>query len=72
MFGGKPLDECGIHTVPCPYGGGEERCQRYNGDGEVAGKWMGGFPVPCPECHGRGTLAEISPAWLAGQLPSEE
>ena len=71
-FAGKPLDQCRIHTVPCPYGGQEAPCQRCNRDGEVAGQRPGGFPVGYPVCRGRGTLAPISPAWLQEQLTRPE
>ena len=51
----RPLDQCGIHTAPCPFDNVCTRCERCRGDGEVApaGK-PNGYPVGCPACGGTG------------------
>ena len=61
----KSLDCCGLHYAPCLFGGDEEPCPRCDGNGEVENNGSKGYPLWCPKCGGKGTLAKVTPEWLA-------
>ena len=62
----KPLDRCGLHYAPCPFQADEEPCPRCDGNGEVENNGGKGYPLWCPKCGDKGTLAKVTPEWLDG------